>query len=86
MKHYCRYCIHCIAQDETEAVCEEHNIIIKKTSVREACKEFGFCEIDAFYIARKGGKILKNANIIRAYQERHNATDRSAYLIREGKT
>ncbi len=56
MKHYCRYCIHCIAQDETEAVCEEHNIIIKKTSVREACKEFGFCEIDAFYIARKGGK------------------------------
>lgn len=30
MKHYCRYCIHCIAQDETEAVCEELNIMIKK--------------------------------------------------------
>ena len=30
MKHYCRYCIHCIAQGETEAVCEELNIMIKK--------------------------------------------------------
>lgn len=30
MKHYCKYCIHCIAQDETEAVCEELNIMIKK--------------------------------------------------------
>lgn len=52
MKHYCRYCIHCIAQDETEAVCKELNIMIKKTSVRDACKLFDFCEIDAFYICR----------------------------------
>ncbi len=54
MKHYCRYCIHCIAQDETEAVCEELNIMIKKTSVRDACQLFDFCEIDAFYICRNG--------------------------------
>ena len=52
MKHYCRYCIHCIAQDETEAVCEELSIMIKKTSVRDACKLFDFCEVDAFYICR----------------------------------
>ena len=54
MEHYCRYCIHCIAQDETEAVCEELNIIVKKTSIRNACKSFDFCEIDAFYICRGG--------------------------------
>ncbi len=52
MKHYCRYCIHCIAQDEDEAVCEERNIMVKKTSVRDACKLFDFCEIDAFYFNR----------------------------------
>lgn len=54
MRHYCRYCIHCIAQDETEAVCEKLNIMIKKTSVRDACKLFDFCEIDAFYFNRPG--------------------------------
>ncbi len=54
MKHYCRYCIHCIAQSEIEAVCEELNIIVKKASVRNACQLFDFCEIDAFYLCRSG--------------------------------
>lgn len=41
MKHYCRYCIHCIAQGETEAVCEELNIMIKKASSLIACRNTG---------------------------------------------
>ncbi len=52
MKQYCRYCSHCIAQDECEGVCEETNQIVKKTSVRNACTLFAFCEIDAFYFNR----------------------------------
>lgn len=52
---YCRYCIHCIAQDEKEGVCEEKNIMVKKTAVRDACGLFEFCEIDAFYCDRGTG-------------------------------
>lgn len=52
MNHYCRYCSHCIAQGGDEAVCEENNEMVKKTSVRNGCKQFVFCEIDAFYFNR----------------------------------
>lgn len=52
MIHYCRYCTHCIAQDENEAVCEEKNEMVKKTTIRNGCKSFDFCEIDAFYFDR----------------------------------
>ena len=52
MNHYCRYCTHCIAQDEEEGVCEETNRMVKKTSVRNGCILFVFCEIDAFYFTR----------------------------------
>lgn len=54
MIHYCRYCIHCIAQNENEGVCEETNEMVKKTAIRNACKLFDFCEIDAFYFNRSG--------------------------------
>lgn len=52
MNHYCRYCSHCIAQDENEAVCEKNNEMVKKTTIRNGCKSFDFCEIDAFYFNR----------------------------------
>ena len=52
MKQYCRYCLHCIAQDEVEGVCEKTNQMVKKTSIRNACSLFDFCEIDAFYFNR----------------------------------
>ena len=54
MNHYCRYCTHCIAQDEEEGVCEETNQIVKKRTVRNGCVLFDFCEIDAFYFNRSG--------------------------------
>lgn len=52
MKQYCRYCSHCIEQDEDIGVCEETNQMVKKTAVRNACKLFEFCEIDAFWADR----------------------------------
>ena len=52
MKHYCRYCLHCVGQDTTIGVCEKKNEVIKKTSIRNACTDFCFCEIDAFYYNR----------------------------------
>lgn len=52
MIHYCRYCANCIAQDGEYAVCEETNEMVKKTTIRNGCKSFDFCEIDAFYINR----------------------------------
>ena len=56
MIHYCRYCTHCIAQDENEAVCEEKNEMVKKTTIRNGCKSFDFCEIDARYHPREPKK------------------------------
>jgi len=52
MKQYCRYCSNCIAQDEDFAVCEVKNEMVKKTYIRNTCKYFSFCEIDAFYFNR----------------------------------
>lgn len=52
MKHYCRYCSHCVGQDGGIGYCEEKNIMVSKTSIRNACKEFDFCEIDTFYFDR----------------------------------
>ena len=52
MKHYCRYCLHCVGQDTTIGVCEKKNEVIKKTSIRNACPDFCFCEVDAFYYNR----------------------------------
>lgn len=33
-------------------ICEEKNEVIKKTSIRNACPDFCFCEVDAFYYNR----------------------------------
>lgn len=52
MKHYCRYCSHCIGQDESIGLCEKKNETIKRTSIRNACIDFNFCETDAFYYNR----------------------------------
>ncbi len=52
MKHYCRYCLHCIRQDENIGLCEKKNEMIKRTSIRNACIYFDFCETDAFYYNR----------------------------------
>lgn len=52
MIHYCRYCSHCIGEDGNIGYCEERNEMVKKTSVRNACTKFDFCETDAFYFDR----------------------------------
>lgn len=52
MKQYCRYCSHCIGLDEEHGYCEEKNKMIKKTSIKNACTSFAFCEVDAFYYNR----------------------------------
>lgn len=52
MKHYCRYCSHCVGVDESLGWCEEHNVEVSKTSIRNACTGFDFCEINAFYYNR----------------------------------
>lgn len=51
---YCRYCSHCIAQDEEYGVCEKspRSEMVKKTTIRNSCQDFDFCEIDAFYFNR----------------------------------
>lgn len=72
MKHYCRYCIHCIAQDETEAVCEELNIMIKKLPFGTLANCLIFAKLTLFTSA--AAKIQKNVNTSRVYQKRSNAT------------
>lgn len=52
MIQYCRYCSNCIAQDDTYGICESTNQVVKKTTVRQGCKLFAFCEVDAFYFNR----------------------------------
>lgn len=52
MIQYCRHCIHCVAQDEDYAVCGKRNETVKRNTARNACKEFDFCETDAFYVFR----------------------------------
>lgn len=52
MKHYCRYCLHCIGQDGGVGYCEQKNETIQKTSIRDTYTDFDFCEIDAFYFDR----------------------------------
>ena len=52
LKHYCRYCSHCAGQDGGIGYCEQQNEMVKKTSIRNACTDFDFCEIDAFYFDR----------------------------------
>lgn len=52
MKHYCRYCSHCFGYDENMGWCDAINKEVKKTSIRNACTDFDFYEIDAFYYNR----------------------------------
>lgn len=52
MKHYCRYCSHCVGQDGGIGYCEQRNEMVNKKIVRNACNDFDFCEIDAFYFDR----------------------------------
>lgn len=52
MKHYCRYCSHCVGQDGGIGYCEQRNEMVNKTSIKNACNDFDFCEIDAFYFDR----------------------------------
>lgn len=52
MKHYCRYCSHCVGQTDDWGICEIKNEEVSKTSIRNACTDFDFCEIDAFYYTR----------------------------------
>jgi hypothetical protein len=52
LKHYCRYCSHCVGQDGGIGWCEHRNEMVNKKSIRNACNDFDFCEIDAFYFDR----------------------------------
>ena len=52
LKHYCKYCSHCIGQNESTGLCEKKNEMVKRTSIRNACTDFDFCETDAFYYNR----------------------------------
>lgn len=52
MIQYCRYCGNCVGQTDDWGICEIKNEEVSKTSIRNACKDFDFCEIDAFYYTR----------------------------------
>ena len=52
MKQYCRYCGYCIAETDFENVswCDKKEKEISSASAKRInkCKDFVFCEIDAF--------------------------------------
>lgn len=52
MKQYCRYCSNCVGVDENLGWCEKRLEEVFKTSIKNACTDFNFCEIDAFYYNR----------------------------------
>ena len=52
MNHYCRYCTHCNGYEEEHGYCDKRNETVGIKSVRNACTDFEFCEIDAFYFNR----------------------------------
>ena len=52
MNHYCRYCIYCNGYDEYYGYRNKRNEEVSIKSVKNSCKDFEFCEVDAFYYNR----------------------------------
>lgn len=52
MKQYCRYCAYCIGETDFENVswCDKKEKEMSSSTAKSAnnCKDFVFCEIDAF--------------------------------------
>lgn len=77
MKHYCRYCSHCVGQDGGIGWCEHRNEMVNKKSIRNACNDFDFCEIDAFILI--GRIIQRMQNINQEKRKSKNVTDSYHY-------
>lgn len=52
MQQYCRYCSNCVGQTDNWGICKTRNEAVNKYSIRNACRDFDFCEVDAFYYTR----------------------------------